>query len=190
MPGPSEPATHLPSTAAGDLSGDAGRLHRQLPGPVGQVVLRQHPRQAAEAVGLHHVASHVEEASVQVGDDVGPGVDQDLVASLEVRTAEIVGAQVPQLKVGAGRTIEDHDPLACRVEIGTHRHRLPGGGGPSLSMFPVCGPDGLSGSPRSGAPFGPYFGVSGRENAFVTKTPTTRRRHLLLLREQSLTRAR
>ena len=106
---------------------------------------------------------------VQVGDHVGPGVDQDLVAALEGGAAEIVGPEVAQLQVGAGGAVEDDHPLPHRVEVGTHRHRLPGAGGPLPTMFPASGPDGMSGGPRSGAPFGPYFG------SVVVRLPSLRR---------------
>ena len=102
----------------GHLLGDLGRRPVQLVGPVGDPVLRQRDRQGPEGVGLDHLAAHLEERPVEVGDDVGAGGDQDLVAALHGRPAEVVGAEVAQLQVGAGGAVVDEDPLARRVEIG------------------------------------------------------------------------
>ena len=125
------------------MAGDPGRLGRQLPGPVGQAVLGQHPWQGAEAVGLHHVATHVQEAAVQIGNHVGPGVDQDLVAAFQGRAPEVVRPQMAQLQIGPGGPVEDHDPGGERVQVGVR------GGHPSKVTGRSGGPTRHSG--RKGA---------------------------------------
>ena len=104
----------------GHLLGDLGRLAVELVGPVGDAVLVERDRQRPERVGLHHLAADLEERPVEVGDHVGPGVDEDLVAPLEGRPAEVVGRQSPELEVGAGGAVVDDDPLADGVEIAAH----------------------------------------------------------------------
>ena len=89
-------------------------------GPVGDVVLGQHHREGAERVGLDDIRAHLEERAVEVGDDVGPGVDEDLVAPLERRPSEVVGRQVARLQVGASGAVVHDDPLARGLEIGVH----------------------------------------------------------------------
>ena len=49
---------------------------------------------------------------MQLGDGVGPGLDEDLVAALEVRASEVVRSQVEELEVRAGGAVEDDDTLA------------------------------------------------------------------------------
>ena len=57
-----------------------------------------------------------EELRVHLGDEVGPGEHEVLVAALERRAAEVVGAEVVALHPGAERTVEHEDALAQRVE--------------------------------------------------------------------------
>ena len=71
---------------------------------------------------------------MQVGDHVGPGVDQDLVAALEGRAAEIVRSEVAQLQVGAGGAVIDDHALSGVVDEVGHHHRVPG-----RKMVPVDG---------------------------------------------------
>ena len=71
-------------------AGQLGRRAGQLAGAVGQAVLGQDDRGRAEGVGLDHVAADLVEGAVHLGHDVGPGLDQQLVAALEVGPAEVV----------------------------------------------------------------------------------------------------
>jgi hypothetical protein len=45
-------------------------------------------------------------------DEVGPGFDQDLVAPLELGSAEVVGPEAEELQVRAHGTVEDDDAVA------------------------------------------------------------------------------
>ena len=51
---------------------------------------------------------------MQLRDDVGPRRAEHLVAALERGAAEVVGAQLGELQVGAGRAVEDDDARARR----------------------------------------------------------------------------
>ena len=88
-----------------------GCLTVQFAGPVGQSVFSQHDRRRAERVGFDHVGAHLVERAVQLGDRVRPGLDEDLVAPLEVGTSEVVRTQAEELKVGARGAVEDDDAL-------------------------------------------------------------------------------
>ena len=106
----------------GELGGhglrDLGAGPADLTGAVGQPVFGQHDRGGAERAGLDDVAPDLEERTVYLGDEVGAGTDQDLVATLEVGAAEVLGAQAQHLQVGAHGAVEDQDPLPQRLEIG------------------------------------------------------------------------
>ena len=56
----------------------------------------------------------VEELRVHLGDLVGPGEDEVLVAALERGSAEVVGAEVAALDPGAEGAVEDDDPFGER----------------------------------------------------------------------------
>ena len=99
---------------AGQLGGPAG----QLAGPVGQPVLGQDDRGRAEGVGLDDVAADLVEGAVHLGHEVGAGLDQPLVAALELGAAEVVGLQAEQLQVRAHGAVEDHHPLSHRLQVG------------------------------------------------------------------------
>src|SRR5439155_1270355 len=66
------------------------------------------------------VGADVEERPVQVGDNVRPGVDQDLVAPLEGGATEVVRRQVARLQGGACGAVVHDDALARGLEIGVH----------------------------------------------------------------------
>ena len=102
----------------GDLAGDAGGGDVELVGLVGDVVLGEHGREAAEAGRLDGVDADVEERRVHAGDDVGAGEAEHLVAALERGAAEVVGGEVETLDVRAERAVEDDDALVHRVEVG------------------------------------------------------------------------
>ena len=119
-------ARHPPARIARrHLPGDARRLDVELVGPIGDLVLGQHGGETAERVGLDHVDADVEERAVEVGHHVGPGVDQDLVATLERRAPEVVGAEVACLQRRAGGAVVDHDAFTHGVEeaAGSHREK-------------------------------------------------------------------
>ena len=102
----------------GDGLGDLGAGAADLTGPVGQPVLGQHDGGGAERAGLDDVAADLEERPVDLGDEVGAGADQDLVATLEVGAAEVLGAQAQHLQIGAHGAVEDEHPLPQGLEVG------------------------------------------------------------------------
>ena len=64
---------------------------------------------------------------MDVGDDVRPGLDQELVATLEGVAPEVVLAQMAELDVGANGPVKDDDTLGNGIEIRTmHHDMLPG----------------------------------------------------------------
>ena len=106
--------------AARDLPGDLGRLHGELVGALGNAVLDEHGGEPTEAVRLDHVDTDREERVVEVVDDVGPGVVEDLGAALELGTAVVVDAQVTLVEARAGGAVEDHDALTYGVQEAAH----------------------------------------------------------------------
>ena len=70
-----------------------GRQAVELEGLVGEAVLAEHQRRAAEGVGLDDVAAGREVALVDAVDHVGAGGAEVLVAPLELGAAEVVGGQ-------------------------------------------------------------------------------------------------
>ena len=99
---------------AGQFGGPAG----QLTGAVGQPVLGQDDRGRAECVGLDDVAADLEERAVDLRHEVRPGLDEPLVAALELGTSEVVGLQAQELQVRAHGAVEDHDTLVERLQVG------------------------------------------------------------------------
>src|SRR5690606_2537738 len=99
------------------LTCDPGRLLVQLPGPVTQAVLAEGRPQRTERVGLDRVRPGLEVLPVHPGDQVGPGVDQHLVAPFELRAAEVVGGEVLALEPRPRGAVEDEDPVADLVEV-------------------------------------------------------------------------
>ena len=77
---------------------------------------------------------------MHLGHDLGPGLDEPLVAALELGSAEVVRTEVEQLQVRPHGAVEDDDPLAQGLEVrrrgrvepteefggGSHRNRIPG----------------------------------------------------------------
>ena len=122
--------------------GDLGAGAADLTGPVGQAVLGQHDRGRPERPRFDHVAADLVEGAVDLGDQVGAGVDQDLVAALELGPTEVLRAQTQQLQVGAHGAVEDEDALTQRREI----RRLVGVeaaeefGGVSHGQYRILGP--------------------------------------------------
>ena len=54
---------------------------------------------------------------MHLGHQVRPGLDQPLVAALEVGSAEVVGPEAEQLQVRAHGAVEDHDALVQRPQV-------------------------------------------------------------------------
>ena len=106
-------ATSRASRAGGDV---------ELVGLVGDVVLVEHRREAAEARRLDGVDADVEERGVHAADDVRPGEAQHLVAALQRFAAEVVGGEVETLDVRAEGAIEDDDPFGNGIEVGLASH--------------------------------------------------------------------
>ena len=115
------PAT-VGGVVVGHVAGDAGRGDVELVRPLGDVVLVEHRREAAEAGGLDGVDADVEERPVHARDHVGPGQTQHLVAALERRAAEVVGSEVEVLHVCAERAVEHDHALGDGIEVGLRFH--------------------------------------------------------------------
>ncbi len=109
-----EPARHL----LRDLGRDAVHLERLL----GDVVLGEHHGERSEGRRLDRVDPRLEELGVEVGDQVGSREDEVLVATLECRTAEVVGPEVVLLDPRPEGPVEDEDTFS---ELGEEvRHEL------------------------------------------------------------------
>ena len=84
-------------------------------GPLGDPVLGQRDGKGAEGVGLDDIAPHLEVLGVQLAQDVGAGDGEQLVAALEVGSAEVVGREIAVLDAGAHGAVEDDDSLTGGV---------------------------------------------------------------------------
>ena len=121
MPGPMEPATQrgrsgVENSSATERASSAARLV-ELTRLVGQSVLGQDDRRRAERVGLDDVTTHLVEAPVHLGHQIGPGLHQPLVASLELRSAEVVGTKAEQLQVRTHGAVEDDDAVPQCLQV-------------------------------------------------------------------------
>ena len=106
----------------GDLPGEAAGGDVQLVRLVGDVVLVEHGREAAETRRLDGVDADIEERRVHPADDVGTGETEELVATLQRFTAEVVGGEVEALDVRAEGAVEDDDPFGNGIEVGLASH--------------------------------------------------------------------
>ena len=79
----------------GDLPGDAGRGHVEVEGDVRDPVLGEDEPECPERGGFHRVHADREELPVHLGDEVGPGEHEVLVAALELLAAEVLRARDP-----------------------------------------------------------------------------------------------
>src|SRR6202034_3123272 len=133
--------------------GERRRRVVELLGAPGDAVLGEDHRETPEGVRLDHLGTHLDEVAVQPLDDVGPRVDQDFVAALELGAAEVRGRQLGQLEVRAGGSVEDDDPLAQRAEIGGGRGVEPAkrwrraGHGPTRVVAATYAPDQCASTP-------------------------------------------
>ena len=98
----------------GDPAGDGGGLLRQLADLVGDVVVAEIAQVAAERVGLDRVGAGREVVAVDLLDDVGAGLVEDLVAALEV--VEVVQRQIGFLQLSAHGPVAHQYPLRQGVE--------------------------------------------------------------------------
>ena len=94
----------------------SARVPVHLEGLVGDAVLVEHERERAERRGLDRVDPDREELLVHLGDEVGPGEHELLVAALERLAAEVVGPEVLALHPRAERAVEHEHALGERVE--------------------------------------------------------------------------
>ena len=102
------------SRSAGNVGSGAAELGRS----VFEAVLSEHDGEGSEGVGLDDVAADLQERAVEAVDGVGLGGDEDLVAPSQVLATEVLGAEVHELEVRAGCTVEDEDAFAERGQIG------------------------------------------------------------------------
>jgi hypothetical protein len=119
------PGTLVGGKLVGCSPGQLRRLQRQLVGPVGDVVLAQRHAEGTEAVGLDRVSAGLQVLPVHLGDQLGTGVAEDLVAALERIAAEVVGSQIVPLQPGPRGAVEHDDPLADgrKVRAVSHKKR-------------------------------------------------------------------
>src|SRR5205807_225452 len=145
-----------------DLGADkhaAGRLHGDLDleghaaargghGPPAGDHGRLRLQEVVTGLDEQEVDADLEERAMEVGDDVGPGVGEDLVAPLVGRSAEVVGGQVARLEVRAGGAVVDHD-VSHRLQVAAaHTQRLVAEGRYALrrvKIYTKKGDDGTTG---------------------------------------------
>ena len=122
MPGPSEPATHLPgpkeSATSRAIWADFTASSWQRSGmPYSTSTHGMTPKLSVSTTS----DADLEERAVEVGDDVGPGVAQHLGAALEGGAAVVVERQFAQLEVGAGGAVVDDDAVVYGLqEVALH----------------------------------------------------------------------
>jgi hypothetical protein len=106
-----EAGTLLRGRLVRGLGGELRRDAVEFPRPRFEPVLGEHDRRAAEGVGLDDVRARRQVLAVDRADDVGPALDQELVAAVELGPAEVVGGEVPGLDRGAHGAVDDEDAL-------------------------------------------------------------------------------
>jgi len=112
---------HLVGHAARELR----RLQRQIEDAVGDIVVGEVGEVGPERVGLDGVRAGLEVGAMDVLDDVGARVVEDLVAPLE--TGEVVEGEISGLEHRAHGPVGDHHPLGESVqESRVERVRLHG----------------------------------------------------------------
>ncbi len=110
------------------LVGQASRRVIDLVRLLRQAVLTQDEPAGSEGVGLDGVAAHLQEAGVDLSDDLRARQDQELVAAL--LPFKIVRGEVAILNGGPHGTIEDQDALAkllSKVRCHGHPGFIPNG---------------------------------------------------------------
>ena len=127
VPGPIEPATHTPYSSAtlramAALAREISWSRSAMPYSPSGI------ENDAERVGLDDVDTELAVGAVELLDHVGPGDAEDLVAALELRTAEVVGREVLLLQPGAGGAVVDDDARLHGLEKGfAHGQEVTGG---------------------------------------------------------------
>ena len=97
------------------LARQLGGAPVQLEGAVGDAELAERDRRAAKAVGLHRVAAGFEIAAVDLADQVGAAVAQDLGAVL-VAEKVALDVEVARLHLGPHRAVAQQHPVGEVVE--------------------------------------------------------------------------
>src|SRR6266511_2672802 len=115
----------------GDVLRDAGGGLVELEGLLGDAVFGEDDGERPERGGLDRVDTHVEELAVHLGDQVGPGEYDVLVAALERRAAEVVGPEILVLDPRPEGAVEDQDAITQRGEEVGHDGQATGGGLPN-----------------------------------------------------------
>ncbi len=123
-PGPDR-AEHKAGAAVPGELGD--RLARQLggeavefEGAVGEPELAEGDRRAAKAVGLDRVAASLEIAAVDLADEVGAALADDLGAVLMTEKAAL-DIEIERLHPGSHRAVAQHDAIGEVIEEMGHR---------------------------------------------------------------------
>lgn len=89
----------------GDAPRDRCPLVGQFTDAVGDVIVAEIGQVAAEGIGFHRISARLEVGPMDLLEDVGPGVVEDLVTTLE--TCEIVECEVGCLQHGPHRAVAD-----------------------------------------------------------------------------------
>ncbi len=104
-----------------DLLRDAGRGDVQVVGDVRDPVLGEDQRKCPEGRSLDRIHTGLEVLPVHPGDQIGPGEDEVLVATLELRTAEVLRTQVLGLHPGSEGAVQEQDTSFERAEKVRHQ---------------------------------------------------------------------
>ena len=111
-----------------DAAGEAGALDVDVVDDGFEIVVGLGNDLAAEGVGLDDVGPGLEEAAVDVGDDLGLGDAEDVAVALEVLVvvletfaAEIGLGQAEALQGGTHGAVDDDDALLEEGFEGMHR---------------------------------------------------------------------
>jgi hypothetical protein len=110
-----------------DAAGEPGGLDVEFRDDGLEVVIGLGNGLGVEGVGLDDVGPGFEKAAVDVGDDVGPGQDEEVAVALEVLgmagkalAAEIGLRELELLQGGAHRAVDDDDALLQKRFEGMH----------------------------------------------------------------------
>ncbi len=111
----------------GHLPGESGGGEIQLMNAILDAVLAEGDGEAAEAVGFYDVDAGVEERGVDVLDESGSGDIEDLIASVEVRSAEVVFGESRLLQRRTHGAVVDDDTRSGGFDICIHGFASRGG---------------------------------------------------------------
>src|SRR5271167_399977 len=92
----------------------------QFEGPVGDAELAEGDRRTAKAVGLQRVATRFEIAAMDLADQVGTAVTQNLGAVLEAEKVAF-DVEIARLHLRPHRAVAQHDPISEVIEEMSHR---------------------------------------------------------------------